>query len=97
MDERAVLEKLDKFLHTVRYDGFRVLFVLYFVNQRIKWADFIDTLDYGYLGSSFYMAALRLEKLGLVQRKRLDIKTFVRITDKGRKLVECLMPYVTEQ
>ncbi|ACB39529.1 hypothetical protein [Pyrobaculum neutrophilum] len=96
MDERAVIEKLDKFLHAVRYDGFRTLFVLYFVNQRVKWADFIDTLDYGYLGPTFYTAAIRLEKLGLVERRRLDIKTYVRITDKGRKLVECLLPHVTQ-
>ena len=35
-DELEVLRKLDKALHTIRYDGMRLLVLLYFLNQQLN-------------------------------------------------------------
>lgn len=95
-DELAILDKVDKWLHTVRYDGIRLLVLLYFVNQNIKWVDAYTLAELGIFKTDFYTASTRLERLGLVERRRLNIKSFLRITDKGRRFVECLLDLLNE-
>jgi DNA-binding MarR family transcriptional regulator len=96
-DELEVLRKLDKALHTIRYDGMRLLVLLYFLNQQFKWVDSYLLAELGLMTTGFYTASIRLEKLGLVERRRLDIKSFVRITEKGRRFVECLLFLLEDQ
>jgi DNA-binding MarR family transcriptional regulator len=96
-DELEVLRKLDKALHTIRYDGMRLLVLLYFLNQQFKWVDSYLLAELGLMTTGFYTASIRLEKLGLVERRRLDIKSFVRITEKGRRFAECLLSLLEDQ
>jgi DNA-binding MarR family transcriptional regulator len=96
-DELEVLRKLDKALHTIRYDGMRLLVLLYFLNQQFKWVDSYLQAELRLMTTGFYTASIRLEKLGLVERRRLDIKSFVRITEKGRRFAECLLSLLEDQ
>jgi hypothetical protein len=95
-EEVAVIEKLNRILHYLSYSGLRLLLVLYFVNQREKWVDAIWALDYGILPNDFYRDSVKLERLGLLERKRLNIKSYVRITERGRRLAECLLSLLSE-
>ncbi|MGB9704693.1 MAG: hypothetical protein ACPL3C_04530 [Pyrobaculum sp.] len=90
-NEIKIIQQIDDFLKTVRCEGLRVLAMIYFANKHIKWIDAVDALPYGFVNPTFYTFAVKLEKYGLVQRRRLDIKTYLRITEKGKKLVETLI------
>ena len=77
VDEWAVIEKVNRLLHTLRYDGVRLLLMLYFLNQRVKWVDSYTAAELGMFSTDFYTASTRLEKLGLVERRRLNIKSYL--------------------
>lgn len=65
--------------------------------MKLNWLDLYLLAELGLMTTGFYTASIRLEKLGLVERRRLDIKSFVRITEVGRRLVECLLFLLEDQ
>jgi len=90
-EELKIIKQVDEFLKAVKCDGLKLLTVIYFANRHSSWICALDVLPYGVTDPSFYALAIKLEKYGLVRRRRLDVMTFLRITDKGMKLVEMLI------